>query len=148
MHERTIKILSNKSNKSNSSLLFDVTGSHAVSKVQNENIVRDFMDKEYYPKEWDGYLDKNTERILEVVKNWNDIDFFEDKFDELKEKEMAGELTNFEKKLLYEIIDSRLLDFPKGPENPFFPNDYEQLMVTKNEYKSVVNKFNKKYKTR
>ena len=145
MHKQTIRIVSNKPILP---LLFDITGNHSVSKVQNKNIARDFMDKEYYPKEWDRYLDKKTECILEITKNWDNISFFENKFDELKEKEIEKELTDFEKKLLYEIIDPRLLSFPKGPENHFFPNDYEELMATKNEYKSVVNKFNKEYKTK
>lgn len=145
MHEQTIQFLPDTTNPV---LLFDVMDNPSVSKVQNENIVRDFMDKDYFPKEWDRYLDTTTERIMEIVKNWDDIHFFEDKFDELKEKEVEKGLTDFEKQLLYDIIDPRLLAFPKGPENPFFPKDYEQLMATKNEYKSVVNKFNKEYKTR
>ncbi len=145
MDKHTIQILSNKPN---SCLLFDTTNSLTIAQRQSENIVRDFMDEEYYSKEWDCYLDTKTECILEIEKNWDNISFFENKFDELKAKEVEIGLTDFEKQLLYEIIDPRLLAFPKGPENSFFPDDYKQLIATKNEYKSVVSKFNKQYKNK
>ena len=140
MHEGTILI---SFDESHSYLLFDVTDRKDVFRVQDENVVRDFMDREYYSKEWDRYEAQATEYILPFEKNWNDVKFFEEKFDELKEKEMNGTLSEFEKKLLYEVVDKRLLAF----DNPFLPKDHTELMAAKNEYRAVVNEFNEKYKS-
>ena len=144
MDENVITISDNT--EYNSSLLFDMESHSNVTQSQdisNYLIFRDFKDKEYYSKEWDRYEALATKYILPFEKNWNDVKFFEEKFDELKEKEMNETLSEFEKTFLYEIVDKRLLAF----DNPFLPKDHKELMATKNEYRSVVNEFNKKYKS-
>jgi len=113
---------------------FDITEQNTEEKTRMV-IVNDFIDKDY--TKGDHYDSFSIRYISSLLKNWNNVDFFEKKFDELKEKEMNNTLTKFEEKFLYEVIEKKLLDFP----NPFLPKDHEELMKTKSEYKTIVNKF-------
>jgi len=139
MREKNIQL---SSNGQYHPILFDTNKYPSVPKQKTDLFIfRDFMDRDYYT-EPDRYETLTIKYMSSIMKHWDNVDFFERKFDELKEKEMSNTLAEFEKKLLYEVVEKRLLEFP----NPFLPKDYEKLMSTKGEYKRVVSWFHKKYK--
>ena len=116
-------------------------GADVAESKSNFFVFRDFMDRDYYT-EPDHYETLAIKYLSSIQKNWDSVDFFEKKFDELKEKEMNGSLSEFEKKILYKVIEKRLLDFP----NPFLPSDHEEIKQTKSEYQLIMSQFRKKYK--
>lgn len=142
MYEKTIQFLSSPTYHP---AIFDVNNTLDSNETSHAVIIsRDFMDKEYYPK-WNFFYESLfIEYIIPALKQWDNVDFFEKKFDELKEKEMKNTLTEFEENFLYQVIEKRLLEFP----NPFLPRDHKELMATKNEYRTVVNKFERNCKSR
>lgn len=82
--------------------------------------------------------------INSVIENFDNLDFLNKKFDELREKETEGHITTFEKFLLYEIIEKRILEFP----NPYLPKDHDRAMEISNRYLRLEREFDKKYKKR
>ena len=138
MREKTIQL---SSSGQYHPVLFD-TDKHSSAPKQKPDpfVFRDFMDRDYYTKP-DRYETLTTKYMASIMKHWGDMDFFEKKFDELKEKEMDGSLSELERIILYKVIEKRLLAFP----NPFLPSDHEEIMQTKSEYKLIKRQFQKKY---
>ena len=50
-----------------------------------------------------GILLSNSE-MTSIIRNFNDFDFLNEKFDELREKEMEGTITAFEKSLMDVVV--------------------------------------------
>ena len=86
----------------------------------------------------DIYLSSPSE-INSIIDNFYNLDFLNEKFDELREKEINQKITEFEKFLLYEIIEQRIADFP----NPYLPSDHKEAMDAVKKFKSLERKFNK-----
>ena len=140
MPEKTIQL---SSNGQYHPFLFDTgEGADVAGSKPDLFVLRDFMDRDYYT-EPDHYETLAVKYLSSIQKNWDNVDFFENKFDELKKKEMNGSLNEFEKTILYKVIEKRLLDFP----NPFLPSDHEEIKQTKSEYKLIMSQFRKKYKS-
>ena len=73
----------------------------------------------------------------------NNLCFLIEKFDELREKERNGNISNFEQ-ILYEIIEKKIPDLP----NPHFPSDHEEAINAINNFQVLKKQYNKKYKTK
>ena len=71
-----------------------------------------------------------------IIKNFNDVDFLNIKFDELRKKEIDNKITEFEKILLYEILEKRILEFP----NPHLPSDHKKGMEIIKRYNLIEEK--------
>ena len=77
-----------------------------------------------------------------ILERFHDISFLTEKFDELREKEINNTLTGFERILLYEVIEKRILEFP----NPYLPSHHEKAENVIKKLDSLEKSFNKKYK--
>ena len=86
-------------NNISSVLPFASTTEYLPQKKQQEKKV--FVIYEY---ENDSFPIPYSE-INSIIKNFQDIDFLNAKFDELREKEIDNKITNFEKILLYDILE-------------------------------------------
>lgn len=73
----------------------------------------------------------------------NDIDFLNKKFDELKEKEIDGTITNFEKVLLH-IVETQILKLP----NPLVDQEHKEAMEEVKKFQLLKSQFNQKYSSR
>ena len=122
MPENIISILPKK-NQSIHLLLFDF-----------ENI--SLFQKEDHVMKDNIYLSPFSE-INSIIENFDDLDFFNKKFHELRTKEIDGHITEFEKILLYDIIEKRILEFP----NPYLPKDHAQAMKAKKRYFHLKKEF-------
>ena len=80
--------------------------------------------------------------INAIINNFYNLDFLNEKFDELREKEIDKKITEFEKFLLYEIIEKRIADFP----NPYLLSDHKEAMDAVKKFKTLERNFNKKSK--
>ena len=88
------------------------------------------------------YFPKN--QISQISNNLNDLSFLLEKFDELREKEINGNITEFEQILLYEVIEKQISDFP----NPHLPSDHEEATTAIKSFKLLKRQNNKKYKNK
>ena len=79
-----------------------------------------------------------------VIENFDNLDFLNKKFHELRKKEIDEHITEFEKILLYEVIEKRILEFP----NPYLPKDHKRAMEISNRYLRLEREFDRKYKKR
>ena len=80
--------------------------------------------------------------ISQISNNLNDLNFLIEKFDELREKEINGNITGFEQTLLYEVIEKKISEFP----NPHLPSDHEEAITAIKSFKLLKRKNNKKNK--
>ena len=80
--------------------------------------------------------------INSVFTNFENLDFLNEKFYDLKEKENEGHITEFEKLLLYEIIEKRILEIP----NPYWPKDHEEGMEISKKYLRLEKEINRKHR--
>ena len=71
-----------------------------------------------------------------IIENFHDVDFLNKKFNELREKEIDNKITTFEKILLYDILEKRILEFP----NPHLPSDHEKGMEIIKRYNLIEEK--------
>ena len=129
MPENIISILPQK-NQSIHSLLFDF-----------ENI--SLFQKEDHVMKDNIYLSPFSE-INSIIENFDDLDFLNKKFHELRKKEIDEHITEFEKILLYDIIEKRILEFP----NPYLPKDHKRAKEISNRYLRLEREFDRKYKKR
>ena len=74
-----------------------------------------------------------------IIKNWNNLDCLNEKFDELRKKEINNELSEFEKSLLKNVLKKRILEFP----NPYLPPDHKEAVEMSRKY-GILNKENDK----
>ena len=65
-----------------------------------------------------------------IIKNWNNLDCLNEKFDELREKEINNELNEIEKSLLKNVLKKRILEFP----NPYLPLDHKEAVEMSRKY--------------
>ena len=70
-----------------------------------------------------GILLSNSE-MTSIIRNFNNFDFLNEKFDELREKEMEGTITAFQKSLM-DVVVKKILELP----NPYRPPDHEKGMA-------------------
>ena len=124
MSENIISILPGN-NKPSPALFFDLE--NIPLSYREEDIIKD----DIYP-----FLPSEIHSILE---NSDNLDFLTAKFHKLREKEIDGHITDFEKILLYDIIEKRILEFP----NPYLPKDHEQAMKARSRYLLLKKKFKK-----
>lgn len=78
----------------------------------------------------------------QILSNFNDLDFLNKKFDELREKEIDGHITDVEKILLYEVLEKRILEFP----NPHVPSDHEEAIKAFKGFQTLEKNFRKTHK--
>ena len=116
-------------------VLNTVVPSQMFSSYQDREKSDPMLEKEYsfLPKE--SYVNFLTE-------NWNNVDKLNEKFNELRRKEIEEKITGLEKYLLYDVIEKRILEFP----NPYLPKDYESGMKLVEKYLQIERKFDRKYK--
>ena len=98
---------------------------------------RDF--KTGLSKEYDNLPTAN--HMSFIIRNWDDLDCLNEKFDELREKEINNAISEFEKSLLKDVLKKRILEFP----NPYLPFDYEEGQKAIRKYKVLEREFNRKY---
>lgn len=82
-----------------------------------------------------------TSDINTVMENFDNLDFLNMKFNQLREKELDNKITELEKMLLYDIIEKRILEFP----NPYLPINNQKTEEIKNKYLLLEKKFDKKH---
>ena len=122
MHENTISI-SIGNNVSSALLQFDFATEY-------------LSQPEKYEYERDVYLSIPTSKINFIIDNFHDVDLLNIKFDELREKEINNNITEFEKILLYDVLEKRILEFP----NPYLPSDHEKGMEIIRRYNLIEGK--------
>ena len=70
-----------------------------------------------------------------IIRNWDNLDCLNEKFNELKEKESNNTISEFEKSLLNDVLKKRILEFP----NPYLPLDYKEAIEMNRKY-GILNK--------
>ncbi|MBC6415578.1 MAG: hypothetical protein GDA46_04215 [Bdellovibrionales bacterium] len=100
---------------------------------------RSLDSKQMIPTYSDSFLPLTKWDVIR--NNFDDIDFLNKRFDELREKEIDGKITDIEKHFLYEVLEKRIADFP----NPYLPMDYEEGKSIAKRYKHLKREFHKKY---
>ena len=75
-----------------------------------------------------------------ITENLNDIEFLNEKFDDLREKEINNTLTELEK-ILLSTVEERILEFP----NPYLPSDYKDGINTIKRIDALEKRFGKKH---
>ena len=78
--------------------------------------------------------------ISQIYNNLNNLSFLIDKFDELREKEINGNITSFEQILLHEVIEKKILDLP----NSHLPSDHEEAISAINNFQMLKRQYNPK----
>ena len=71
---------------------------------------------------------KNLENF--IIKNWDSLDCLNEKFNELREKEINNTISAFEKSLLRGALKKRILEFP----NPYLPLDHKEAVEMSRKY--------------
>ena len=75
-----------------------------------------------------------------IIRNWNDLDCLNEKFNELREKEINNTLSEFEKSLLKDVLKKRILEFP----NPYLPLDHKEAVEMSRKYGILKREGNRK----
>ena len=75
-----------------------------------------------------------------IIRNWNDLDCLNEKFNELREKEINNTLSEFEKSLLRDVLKKRILEFP----NPYLPLDHKEVVEMSRKYGILKREGNRK----
>ena len=96
---------------------------------------RDF--KNGYTKDYDNLPTANHMNF--IIRNWDDLDCLNEKFNELREKEINNTISEFEKSLLKDVLKKRILEFP----NPYLPLDYKEAVEMSRKYGILKKKDNK-----
>ena len=128
MRENTISI-------SHGDKLSPILFSFEPSPLKKEETADVYVDKT-------GILLSNSE-MASIIRNFNNFDFLNEKFDELREKEMEGTLTAFEKSLM-DVVVKKILELP----NPYRPPDHEKGMALVRKYDLIEEKEAKEKKAR
>ena len=128
MHKNTISIL-------NDDKLSPVLLSFKPSPLETKKVEDVYVDRA-------GILLSNSE-MASIIRNFNNFDFLNEKFDELREKEMEGTLTAFEKSLM-DVVVKKILELP----NPYRPPDHEKGMALVRKYDLIEEKEAKEKKAR
>ena len=135
MHENTIPFL--LSNHSYSpALSFDFEENLSPSKGRIVSIDENNDSIEMYLS--------LTSDLNAVIENFDNLDFLNMKFHELRKKELDNKITQSEKMLLYEVIEKRILEFP----NPYLPKNNKKTEEIKSKYLLLEKKIDRKYKTK
>ncbi len=116
-------------------VLNTVVPSQMFSSYQDREKSDPMLEKEY------SFLPKES-YVSFLTENWNNVDKLNEKFNELRRKEIEENITGLEKYLLYDVIEKRILEFP----NPYLPKDYESGMKLVEKYLQIERKFDRKYK--
>ena len=111
-----------------------------LSLAQTGEGIDSLLKKEGERKEYE-YLPEET-HINFINRNWDNVDKLNEKFNELRRKEIEEKITMFEKCLLYDVIEIRILEFP----NPYLPKDHEEGMKLVEKYSRIEKRFDRKYK--
>lgn len=88
-------------------------------------------------KEYDNLPTSN--HLNFIIRNWDDLDCLNEKFNELREKENNNTLSEFEKSLLRDVLKKRILEFP----NPYLPLDYKEAVEMSRKYGVLKTENNK-----
>ena len=65
-----------------------------------------------------------------IDRNWGNLDCLNEKFDELREKEINNTISEVEKSILKDVLKKRILEFP----NPYLPLDYKESVEMSKKY--------------
>ena len=79
-------------------------------------------------KEYDNL--PSTNHMNFIIKNWHNLDCLNEKFNELREKEINNIISEFEKTLLKDVLKKRILEFP----NPYLPPDHKKAIQMSKKY--------------
>lgn len=85
-----------------------------------------------------------SNEISHIFDNLDNLDFLQEKFDELREKEIDGNITEFETILLYEIIEKQILKFP----NPHLPLDHDEAIKAVKKFQTIEKQLKRRHKNR
>ena len=96
---------------------------------------RDF--KTGLPKEYDNL--PTAHHMSFIIRNWDDLDCLNEKFNELREKEINNTISEFETSLLKDVLKKRILEFP----NPYLPLDYKEAVEMSRKYGILKKEGNK-----
>ena len=88
-------------------------------------------------KEYDNLPTANHMNF--IISNWDDLDCLNEKFNELREKEINNTISEFEKSLLRDVLKKRILEFP----NPYLPLDYKEAVEMSRKYGVLKTENNK-----
>ena len=88
-------------------------------------------------KEYDNLPTSNHMNF--IIRNWDDLDCLNEKFNELREKEINNTISEFEKSLLRDVLKKRILEFP----NPYLPLDYKEAVEMSRKYRVLKTENNK-----
>ena len=91
----------------------------------------------------DSYDDLPTANHMSfIIRNWDDLNCLNEKFDELREKEIDNIISDFERDLMRNLLEKRISEFP----NPHLPSDHKDAMDAIEKFRFLEGKLNKKTK--
>ena len=96
---------------------------------------RDF--KNGFKKEYDNL--PTAHHMSFIIRKWDDLDCLNEKFNELREKEINNTISEFEKSLLKDVLKKRILELP----NPYLPLDYKEAVEMSRKYGILKKEGNK-----